>query len=60
MSSMYATMRVWKETTRLLKLVAAFTGESMISLLHRLVVAEAERLHLPTPAPRSPEAQGCR
>ena len=55
MSSMYTTMRVWKTTTRLLKLVAAFTGESMISLLHRLVVAEAERLQLPPPSSRSTE-----
>jgi hypothetical protein len=52
MSDMYTTMRVWKETTRLLKLVAAYTGESMIRLVHRLVVAEAERLHLPPPAAR--------
>lgn len=40
----YGTTRIWEETLRNLRLVAALTGERMVEVLHRLVLAELERI----------------
>ena len=37
-------MRVWKETHKLLRKIAAETGESLVKLLHRLATAEWDRV----------------
>jgi len=38
------TIRIWVKTHRLLRILAAHTGESMVAALHRLVQAEYERV----------------
>ncbi len=40
----YQTTRVWKETHKRLKLVAAMTGESIVELLDRLSIEELKRV----------------
>ncbi len=44
MSKEYTTIRIWKETLRKLRLTYAETGESMVSILDRLISAELERI----------------
>jgi len=39
----YVTIKVLEETRRLLRLIAAQSGEQMLQVLHRLCVAEWER-----------------
>ena len=47
-------MKVYRETRRSLRLIAASTDEHMVDVLARLSSAEAARLGLPAePAPRS-------
>lgn len=43
-SKPYQTTRIWQETHRQLRLVAALTGERMVEALDRLVKAELARL----------------
>lgn len=38
------TARLWKTTIRNLRMIYALTGESMVSIVDRLVAAELERL----------------
>jgi hypothetical protein len=38
------TIRIWVKTHRLLRILAAYTGESMVAAVHRLVQAEYERV----------------
>jgi hypothetical protein len=38
------TIRIWVKTHRLLRILAAHTGESMVAALHRLVQAEYARV----------------
>ena len=40
----HQTMRVWKKTHKLLRMIAAQTDESMVEVLHRLAQAEYNRL----------------
>jgi hypothetical protein len=45
------TFKIWPSTHRLLRLVAALTGESMVKVIDRLVRAEYERLKAEDRAP---------
>lgn len=36
----YVTIRIWEETRRLLRLIAADSGEQMVEVLHRLCEQE--------------------
>ena len=45
------TFKIWPSTQRLLRLVAAITGERMIAVVDRLVRAEYERLKAEGRAP---------
>ena len=38
------TIKLWAETRKLLRLIHALTGESMVKILHRLVEAEWQRV----------------
>lgn len=40
----YQTMRVWVKTHRLLRLIAAYTNESMVEVLQRLAEQEYQRV----------------
>ncbi len=40
----YATARIWVQTVRTLKLIAAMTNESMVKVMDRLAKQELERL----------------
>jgi hypothetical protein len=44
MSERYQTIKILRETHRLLKILAAKTGESMLDLIERLARAEEERV----------------
>jgi hypothetical protein len=39
----YTTTRIWVQTLRMLKLIAAMTGESMVKVMDRLARQELER-----------------
>lgn len=39
------TIKLWAETRKLLRLIHALTGESMVAILHRLVEAEWQRIN---------------
>ena len=39
----HVTIKIWKDTHRLAKVLAASLGESMLSMLHRLVLEESKR-----------------
>lgn len=41
-------VRVWKGTHRLLRIVSAYTDETMIELIDRLIREEADRQGIPT------------
>lgn len=41
----YTTIKTWTQTRKLLRLIAASTGERMVEVMHRLVTAEWERQH---------------
>jgi uncharacterized metal-binding protein len=50
MEKRYTHTRIWTQTIRKLRLVYALTGESMVSILDRLIAAELDRIqtgHLP-------------
>jgi hypothetical protein len=49
----YVNARIWKETRRLLRLIAAQSGEQMVQVMHRLCVEEWKRVTPPAPAARS-------
>ena len=40
----YTTTRIWVQTLRMLKLIAAMTNESMVKVMDRLAQQELERL----------------
>ena len=40
----HQTMRIWKKTHKLLRLIAAHTDESMVEVMHRLAEAEYQRV----------------
>lgn len=40
----YVTIRIWEETRRLLRLIAADSGEQMVEVLHRLCEDEWRRI----------------
>ena len=40
----YATARIWVQTVRALKLIAALNNESMVKAMDRLATQELERL----------------
>jgi len=40
----YKTIRIWPDTVKALRLLAALTGERMVQVLDRLVRAELERV----------------
>ncbi|HEV2236798.1 MAG TPA: hypothetical protein VGR57_09085 [Ktedonobacterales bacterium] len=40
----YQTIRIWTQTLRALRLVAALTGERMVHVLDRLVAEELRRV----------------
>jgi len=44
MGNKYASTRIWKETVANLRMIYALTGESMVSILDRLVVTELNRI----------------
>lgn len=37
----FTTIKVWTETRKLLRLIAALTGESLVEAMHRLASEEA-------------------
>jgi hypothetical protein len=41
----YQTIRIWTRTLRVVRLVAALTGERMVKVLDRLVAEELRRKH---------------
>jgi hypothetical protein len=57
MATIYTTIRVKKDTIRVLKVLAATTGESMLSMMHRLVQEERNRLRVVAPPVPSPTEQ---
>lgn len=44
MEHKYLTLRIWEETHRALRLIAALTGRSMIEVLHDLATKELDRI----------------
>ena len=42
----YVTVRIWVETRRLLRLIAAQSGEQMVQAMHRLCQDEWDRIQL--------------
>jgi hypothetical protein len=40
----HVTIKIWIDTKRLAKLVSAILDEPLVSIFHRLIVAEAKRL----------------
>lgn len=44
MSTQYVTIKVLYETRRLLRLIAAMTGEQLIEVVNRLATEELKRL----------------
>jgi hypothetical protein len=40
----YETIKVWKATLKNLRLLHALSGESMVAIVHRLVLAEFARV----------------
>ena len=40
----YQTIRIWTRTLRMLRLVAALTGERMVQVLDRLITEELRRV----------------
>lgn len=38
------TIKVWAETRKMLRLIHAMTGESMVTILHRLVEEEWKKV----------------
>jgi hypothetical protein len=40
----YVTIKLWEETRRLLRLLAADSGEQMVEIMHRLCEEEWERV----------------
>ena len=40
----FQTIKLWQSTYKLIKLVAALTGESMVVLFHRLILDELVRV----------------
>lgn len=40
----YTIVRIWKETHKALRLIAALTGRSMVEVLHDLATSELERI----------------
>ena len=49
------TMKVWVDTKRLIKLISAMTDESMLEVVHRLAIAEWERLNEASERPSQSE-----
>lgn len=43
MKEPYTTIKIWTQTRKLLRLIAASTGERMVEVMHRLVTAEWDR-----------------
>lgn len=43
MSESYTTIKIWQKTRKLLRLIAASTGERIVEVMHRLVTAEWNR-----------------
>jgi len=58
MDNNYSPLRVWKSTAHKLKVLAALRGESMISLLDRLVTSEYIRLEIPIPEQQEEQDRG--
>lgn len=49
----YKTIRIWPETVKALRLLAALSDERMVQVLDRLVRAELERMnHVPNHVPK--------
>lgn len=44
MAEILVTIKFWASTRRLANIVRAYTGESLVAFLHRLVTEEATRL----------------
>jgi hypothetical protein len=44
MKDAYTTTRVWTKTIKILRMLHAFTGESIVSILHRLAENELKRV----------------
>lgn len=40
----YTTTRVWTKTVKILRMLHALTGESIVSILHRLAEIELKRI----------------
>jgi len=40
----FTTMKIWADTRKLLRLIAALTNESIVEVIHRLAVAELKRV----------------
>ena len=53
----HQTMRVWKKTHKLLRMIAAQTDESMVEVLHRLAQAEYNRLRVGNTTRREDEGR---
>ncbi len=47
MSNEQSTIKIWKSTRRLAKILAAHYGITVVELLHRLVLDEIKRKELP-------------
>lgn len=44
MAHKFTTVRMWVETKRFFRLIAAITGEKLVEVMHRLAVEELQRL----------------
>jgi hypothetical protein len=44
MNSDYSTTRIWTRTLKILRMLHALTGESIVAILHRLAEQELSRV----------------
>ena len=47
MDKTQVTVKIWKDTRDLLRMIYALTGESIASIIHRLASEELERVRAP-------------
>lgn len=40
----FSTIRIWDDSRKIIRLIAAMTDESMVGVMHRLAVSELARL----------------
>lgn len=54
----YKTTRIWVETLRNLKRIAAETDETIVALIHRLAEEELQRMNVAANVARTNQSKG--